>query len=309
VASGKNFMKSIAVLGSTGSIGLQTLEVIRKHPDKFSIIALASGGTNIKLLREQITEFCPKFVFVPTTNSTLNNSSVSRTTRIVGSVEELIEESKNAGAELILNAISGSVGLEATLYSLKSGLQLALANKESLVVGGDLVLSAKKFDDQIIAVDSEHSAISQCLLGNSIDEVKKIILTGSGGPFRTYSVDELGKVTPEQALKHPNWNMGKVITINSATMVNKGLEYIEAKYLFRKKEKDLKGNSNNPFTNCKDKILVKSEAGEVPATCAVTGNSSNKGIGKNISLETGGVIRSVLKSEPDIYYKFPIRFI
>jgi 1-deoxy-D-xylulose-5-phosphate reductoisomerase len=203
-------MRRVIILGSTGSIGTQALEVIEANPDRFQVIGLAAGN-NSALLAEQAAKFGVK-------------DAVQGAEAATRMVEEL-------DADVVINGITGSIGLAPTLATLKSGKTLALANKESLIVGGRLVTEAAK-PGQIVPVDSEHSALAQCLVGGKAAEVRKLILTASGGPFRGWSREQLNDVTPEQALAHPTWVMGKVVTTNSATMVNKGLELIEAHLLF-----------------------------------------------------------------------------
>lgn len=205
-------MRTVLVLGSTGSVGTQTLELIRANPDKFELVGI-SGNANAQLLESQRVEF------------SLREDAVA-----VGPTHAA-ELAGSIGADVVVNGITGSAGLGATLASLRSGSRLALANKESLIVGGTLVTDLAE-KDQIQPVDSEHSAIAQCLLSGGKSEVARLILTASGGPFRNWSRKELESVTPAQALKHPTWTMGKVITTNSATLVNKGLEVIEAHLLF-----------------------------------------------------------------------------
>lgn len=205
-------MRRVIVLGSTGSIGTQALEVISENPDAFVLVGLATG-TNSELLEQQRIKF----------NLETNDC-------VLGAVAatELVER---IDADVVVNGITGSVGLAATLATLRTGKTLALANKESLVVGGRLVTELAR-PGQIVPVDSEHSALAQALLAGEKNEVRKLILTASGGPFRGWSLEQLRDVTPEQALAHPTWVMGKVVTTNSATMVNKGLELIEAHLLF-----------------------------------------------------------------------------
>ena len=205
-------MRSVIVLGSTGSVGTQALELIREHPDKFKVVGL-SANTSAELLESQRVEFG------------LGQDAVA-----LGS-EEAAELARNIEADVVVHGISGSAGLAATLAALESGKTLALANKESLIVGGELVTKIAK-PGQIVPVDSEHSALAQCLRSGTDTEVSKLILTASGGPFRGFSAEQLRSVTVEQALKHPTWSMGRIITINSASMVNKGLEMIEAQLLF-----------------------------------------------------------------------------
>ena len=203
-------MRRVIILGSTGSIGTQALEVIEANPDRFQVVGLAAGK-NSDLLAEQAAKFGVKDAV----------QGAEAATRLVEDLD----------ADVVINGITGSVGLAPTLATLKTGKTLALANKESLIVGGRLVTAAAK-PGQIVPVDSEHSALAQCLLGGTAAEVRKLILTASGGPFRGWSREQLQDVTPAQALAHPTWVMGKVVTTNSATMVNKGLELIEAHLLF-----------------------------------------------------------------------------
>ena len=203
-------MRRVIILGSTGSIGTQALEVIEANPDRFQVVGLAAGK-NTELLQAQAAKFGVKDAV----------QGAEAATRMVEDLD----------ADVVINGITGSIGLAPTLATLKSGKTLALANKESLIVGGRLVTEAAK-PGQIVPVDSEHSALAQCLLGGTSQEVRKLILTASGGPFRGWSREQLQDVTPAQALAHPTWVMGKVVTTNSATMVNKGLELIEAHLLF-----------------------------------------------------------------------------
>ena len=230
--------RRITVLGSTGSIGTQGLEVIEKHNDKFEIVGL-SAGKNFELLAEQIRKFNPQKVSVTddkTAELLKQNLGSTKTEIIVG--ENASAEIAQLGSDVVLNGITGAAGLPATISALKAGAKLALANKESLVIGGKLVLDIAA-RDQIIPVDSEHSALAQCLRGENKSQIKKLILTASGGPFRGKSKSELEKVTLEETLKHPTWAMGQVVTINSATLMNKGLEVIEAHLLFGIDFKDI----------------------------------------------------------------------
>lgn len=203
-------MRRVIIVGSTGSIGTQALDVIRANPDRFKVVALAAGK-NEELLTEQAREF-----------------DVQHTGLGADVATRLIED---VDADVVVNGITGSIGLKPTLATLQTGKTLALANKESLIVGGRLVTEAAA-PGQIVPVDSEHSALAQCLLAGEHGEVRKLILTASGGPFRGYTREQLTLVTPQQALAHPTWVMGKVVTTNSATLVNKGLELIEAHLLF-----------------------------------------------------------------------------
>ena len=203
-------MQRVIILGSTGSIGTQALDVIRSHPDRFEVVGL-TAGSNRDLLMVQALDF-----------------QVEHTALGADAAEQLV---RDIDADVVLNGITGSVGLGPTLAALKAGRILALANKESLIVGGDLVKSLAA-PGQIVPVDSEHSAIAQALLAGTPQEVRRLVLTASGGPFRGFTRDQLARVTPAQALAHPTWNMGLVVTTNSATLVNKGLEIIEAHLLF-----------------------------------------------------------------------------
>ena len=224
-------MKKITILGSTGSIGTQSLEVIRNNPERFKVEALTCGA-NAELLSEQIKEFRPALAVTGSEEDALRLSKEFPGTEFAWGREGLIAAAEG-GCDMVLNSLMGMRGLEPTYHAIKAGKDIALANKETLVAGGQLVMDAvAEHGVKMLPVDSEHSAIFQCLEGNEGRPVKKILLTASGGPFRGYSLEELEKVTLEQALKHPKWTMGAKITIDSATMMNKGLEVIEAKWLF-----------------------------------------------------------------------------
>ncbi len=235
-------MRDIVILGSTGSIGTQALDVLSTRRDEYRVTGLGAGGTNVELLAQQVLDFKPQIV------------AVARADAVEPLQEALFAEAARRGedhyavpllmtgpqaattlagepCDVVLNGITGSAGLEPTLATLAAGTTLALANKESLVVGGRLVTEAA-MPGQIVAVDSEHSALAQALRAGGRREVRRLILTASGGPFRGKKRDELAAVTPQQALAHPTWNMGRVVTINSSTLVNKGLELIEAALLF-----------------------------------------------------------------------------
>lgn len=227
------YRKRIAILGSTGSIGTQALQVIESHPDRFEVVAL-STYQNIQLILEQARKFSVKKISVVNSN-VLDGISIDHSEFDVDTgYESLIQIASMDNVDMVLVAVVGIAGLQATIAALESGKDVALANKETLVVGGDLVMeTARRFGKRIIPVDSEHSAIFQCLnTASGHQEVKRIILTASGGPFRGYNRESLKRVTVSDALKHPNWSMGKKITIDSATLMNKGLEVIEAKWLF-----------------------------------------------------------------------------
>jgi len=224
-------MKKITILGSTGSIGTQSLEVIRNNPERFKVEALTCGA-NAELLAEQIKEFRPALAVTGSEEDALRLSKEFPGTEFAWGREGLIAAATGS-CDMVLNSLMGMRGLEPTYHAIKAGKDIALANKETLVAGGQLVMDAvAEHGVKMLPVDSEHSAIFQCLEGNEGRPVKKILLTASGGPFRGYSLEELEKVTLEQALKHPKWTMGAKITIDSATMMNKGLEVIEAKWLF-----------------------------------------------------------------------------
>ncbi len=226
-------MRNISVLGSTGSIGTQTLDIVSKNND-LNIVAMAAYG-NIELLEKQVRQFKPELVCVYDEKKALefkeNISDIE--VRVVSGMEGLIEAACIESASIVVTAIVGMIGLQPTMAAIKAGKDIALANKETLVTAGHIIIpAAKEYNVKILPVDSEHSAIFQCLNGENQREIDKILLTASGGPFRGRKLDELKEVTVEQALKHPNWAMGRKITIDSATMVNKGLEVIEAKWLF-----------------------------------------------------------------------------
>jgi 1-deoxy-D-xylulose-5-phosphate reductoisomerase len=216
----------VLVLGSTGSIGTQALEVIAANPDRFQVVGLAAGGGNPELLTQQAAAAGVTNIAVADDAAAAQVGGV--TYAGADAVTRLVE---NTEADVVLNALVGALGLKPTLAALATGARLALANKESLVAGGPLVLKAAK-PGQIVPVDSEHSAMAQCLRGGLPDEVAKIVLTASGGPFRGWPAERLEDVTPEQAGAHPTWSMGPMNTLNSASLVNKGLELIETHLLF-----------------------------------------------------------------------------
>ena len=226
-------MKKIAILGSTGSIGTQTLEVVKNNGD-IKVTALAAGN-NIDLLEKQIREFSPKLVAVWKEEKALELKERIKDldVKVVYGMDGLIEVSVEKEAEILVTAIVGMIGIRPTIEAIKAGKDIALANKETLVTAGHIVMSlAKEKGVKILPVDSEHSAIFQSLQGNDGNKISKILLTASGGPFRGKKTEELKDIKVEDALKHPNWEMGRKITIDSSTMVNKGLEVIEAKWLF-----------------------------------------------------------------------------
>ena len=227
-------MKKISLLGSTGSIGANVLDVIERNPEKFQIFGM-SAGNNVDLFAKQIRKFKPRVVALFDTKKipTLKEQIADLDIEILSGEEGSITVATLPEVDVVVSGVMGSAGLLPAIHALKSGKNLALANKETLVIAGELVLrEAKKTNSQIIPIDSEHSAIFQVLNGEKKEQIKKIILTASGGPFRTFSLDQMETVTVKDALKHPNWDMGAKITIDSSTMMNKGLEYIEAKWLF-----------------------------------------------------------------------------
>jgi 1-deoxy-D-xylulose-5-phosphate reductoisomerase len=202
--------RDVVILGSTGSIGTQALDVVRANPDRFRVVALTAGGSQEELFARQVDEFAPAYD---------------------GLGEDASTHAAGLEADVVLNGITGAVGLRPTVAALEAGNVLALANKESLIIGGPVVTDLAR-EGQIVPVDSEHSALAQCLRGGRAEEVRRLVLTASGGPFRGRTREELAQVTVEEALDHPTWDMGPVVTINSATLVNKGLEVIEAHLLF-----------------------------------------------------------------------------
>ena len=226
-------MKKIAILGSTGSIGTQTLEVVRANGD-IGVVAL-TARKNVDLLEKQIREFRPKFaaIWKEKDAKELKERLTDIHCEIGFGMEGLIQAAVIAEADVVVTAVVGMIGIEPTVAAIEAGKDIALANKETLVCAGHIIMPlAKEKKVQILPVDSEHSAIFQCLQGNENNPIEKILLTASGGPFRDYTKSQLEKVTLQDALHHPNWSMGKKITIDSSTMVNKGLEVIEAKWLF-----------------------------------------------------------------------------
>jgi 1-deoxy-D-xylulose-5-phosphate reductoisomerase len=226
--------RAVVILGSTGSIGTQALDVVRRNRQRFRIVALAAGGADVELLAAQAAEFAAEVVAVadasrePSLRAALD--ALGSTAKVLAGPQAATEAAA-LPADVVLNGMTGSIGLRPTLAALQAGSTLALANKESLIAGGPLVKAAAA-PGQIVPVDSEHSALAQCLRGGTPSEVRRLVLTASGGPFRGRTRAELTDVTPEQALAHPTWTMGPVVTTNSATLVNKGLEVIEAHLLF-----------------------------------------------------------------------------
>jgi 1-deoxy-D-xylulose-5-phosphate reductoisomerase len=227
-------MKKISLLGSTGSIGVNTLDVVERYPEKFQICAL-SAGSNVELFARQIRKFKPALatLFDVSKIDILKELVADLDVEIISGPEGSVSAASFLEADLVISGMVGSAGLLPALAALRAGKNLALANKETLVIAGELVLKeAELTNTKIIPIDSEHSAIFQALNGEKLERIKKIILTASGGPFRNFSIKQMENVTVKEALNHPNWSMGAKITIDSSTMMNKGLEYIEAKWLF-----------------------------------------------------------------------------
>ena len=233
-------MKKVAILGSTGSIGTQTLEVVRENGD-LQITALAAGG-NVDLMEKQIREFHPALAAMWTEEKAkeLRDRVKDLPVKVVSGMDGLLEVATDPASEILVTAIVGMIGIRPTIAAMKAGKDIALANKETLVTAGHIIMPlAEECHVKILPVDSEHSAIFQCLNGEHKDQLKKILLTASGGPFRGKKKEELKNVQVEDALKHANWSMGRKITIDSATLVNKGLEMMEARWLFGVEPKDI----------------------------------------------------------------------
>ncbi len=226
-------MKKILILGSTGSIGVSTLDVVRNFKDSFEIVGL-TANSNIELLEKQVREFKPKFIVVRNKNKAEEiKKSLATICDVLSGDEGLVELTKTCDFDILVSSLVGFSGLAPTIEGIKRGKRIALANKETLVAAGQIVMQlAKQHNAEIIPVDSEHSAIFQCLVGEQNKTIEKLIITASGGPFLNKSIEEIENVTVEEALNHPNWEMGNKITIDSATMMNKGLEVIEAHWLF-----------------------------------------------------------------------------
>ena len=220
-------------MGSTGSIGEQALQIVREHPDRFRVLGISCNSSWQKML-EQVQEFQPRYALVANEQyaDAVHEKMPSVTELLVGH-KQLLELATLDDADVILNSLVGYSGFEPTIEALKAGKKVALANKESLVVGGEIINELIKDDrSQLIPVDSEHSAMLQCLVGEPLDKIEKLVITASGGPFRTWSKEQMQDITVDDALDHPNWSMGAKITIDSSTMMNKGLEIIEAHWMF-----------------------------------------------------------------------------
>jgi 1-deoxy-D-xylulose-5-phosphate reductoisomerase len=228
-------MRRVIILGSTGSIGTQALDVVRRHPERFEVVGLAAGQSH-ELLVGQIREFIPPVVAVSDEGAAEDLKTALagfRSVDIVAGPDAAERLARDVEADMVLNAMVGAIGLGPTLATLQSGKMLALANKESLIVGGELVMDLVKGEpDRLVPVDSEHAALAQCLRGERREDLRRVIITASGGPFRGWSHEDLARASVKEALAHPTWNMGPKITIDSATLMNKGLEVIEAHYLF-----------------------------------------------------------------------------
>lgn len=225
--------KTVSILGSTGTIGCNTLKCIGEHPEKFSINALVAGE-NVELLASQAKEFRPKMAVIANISLYAELQNLLQDTGIeIATGENAVLEASGIETDITMSAIVGAAGLKPTLAAIKNGKTIALANKESLVCAGELVQQeVKKYGATLIPVDSEHNAIFQLINNQNINHIANVTITASGGPFRTFSLEQMRNVTPEQAVRHPNWNMGAKISVDSATMMNKGLELIEAFYLF-----------------------------------------------------------------------------
>ena len=225
-------MKRLSILGSTGSIGRNTIEVISSHPDKFKVVGLAAKN-NVELLKYQIQAFRPEIVAVFDETAAEALRKMDLKVEILAGEQGLVRVATHKDADMVVSAIVGSAGLVPTYEAIRSGKDIALATKEALVMAGSIIISeASERGVKILPVDSEHSAVFQCLNGRDMNEVEKVVLTASGGPFLRKKIPELDSVAPEEALKHPTWNMGRKISIDSATLMNKGLEVIEACWLF-----------------------------------------------------------------------------
>lgn len=236
---GTQRMKNLAILGSTGSIGTQALDVVASNEDKFKVTAM-SCGRNTALFREQLARFSPEIAVTAEEEDARELAKEFPAIHFSWGMKGLIEAAARSDSDMVLNALMGMMGLSPTYHAIKAGKDIALANKETLVAGGEVILKAvREYGVSLLPVDSEHSAIFQCIQGNAGNQLNRILLTASGGPFRGFTKEQLAGVTLEQALKHPKWVMGRKITIDSATLMNKGLEVIEAKWLFDIDAKDI----------------------------------------------------------------------
>ena len=229
-------MKPVSILGSTGSIGTQALDVIRHNPDRFKVVGLSAAGGNVELLAGQVREFLPPMVAIADEDAAADVTQklgAIKGVEVIWGPEAAEALARDVETDVVVNALVGSAGLGPTLATLQSGKTLALANKESLVIGGELVTDLIKGEpERLLPVDSEHAALAMALRGERREDLKRVVLTGSGGPFRGWTRSELARASVKEALQHPVWSMGPKITIDSATLMNKGLEVIEAHYLF-----------------------------------------------------------------------------
>ena len=304
-------MKKITILGSTGSIGVNALSVIDSNPNEFSIVGLSAYKNGDRLI-EQVKKFEPEFVSIVDNEVAdyVENKLRAFNVKILKGREGLLELSSYENIDLMLNALVGSSGMEPTINALNSKVDVALSNKESLVMAGSLIKDiTTKTGANIFPVDSEHSAIWQCLVGEDRKEINKIILTGSGGPFRTLPIEKFSTITLDQALNHPNWEMGKKITIDSATMMNKGLEVIEAYWLFNVPAEKIEivihpQSIIHSMVEFKDKS-IKAQLGlpdmKIPIQYALTYPSHQETNWKELDLTE---INSLTFEKPD-YKKFP----
>ena len=304
-------MKKITILGSTGSIGESALSVIDNFNDQFRVMGL-SANKNSKLLVEQVKKYQPKFVSIIDNNAAdlVEEQLSSFDVKILKGREGLLELASYENIDLLLNALVGSAGMEPTIKAIQSKVDVALSNKESLVMAGSIINDlAIRNRVKIFPVDSEHSAIWQCLTGEDNKEINKIILTGSGGPFRTLPIEEFNTITLEQALNHPNWDMGNKITIDSATMMNKGLEVIEAYWLFNLPTEKIEivihpQSIIHSMVEFKDKS-IKAQLGlpdmKIPIQYALTYPSHHEADWKELDLTE---IHSLTFEKPD-FKKFP----
>ena len=304
-------MKKISILGSTGSIGVNALNVVDNQRDDFNVIGL-SAYKNSKLLVEQVKKYEPEFVSIVDAEAAhrLEQELGTFDVKILKGREGLLELSSYGNVDLVLNALVGSSGMEPTINAIRSKVDVALSNKESLVMAGSIITNlANKTNVKIYPVDSEHSAIWQCLVGEDTKEINKIILTGSGGPFRELPIEKFNTITLDQALNHPNWEMGKKITIDSATMMNKGLEVIEAQWLFNMPTEKIKivihpQSIIHSMVEFKDKS-IKAQLGlpdmKIPIQYALTYPSHSETDWDELDLTE---IQSLTFEKPD-FIKFP----
>ncbi|MGM0546847.1 MAG: 1-deoxy-D-xylulose-5-phosphate reductoisomerase [Bacteroidota bacterium] len=271
--------QNLVILGSTGSIGEQALQIVREHPDRFNVVGISCNSSWQQML-EQAKEFHPQYALIANEDFAANlKGELSQSTELLVGNKEMVHLASLADADIILNSLVGYAGFEPTIEALKAGKKVALANKESLVVGGEIINNLIEGNrDQLIPVDSEHSAMLQCLVGEPIEKIEKLVITASGGPFRTWSKKQMQSITVEDALDHPNWSMGAKITIDSATMMNKGLEIIEAHWMFNMPLKKIEAvvhpqsviHSVVTFTDGSSKAQLGPPTMQVPILYALT---------------------------------------